>query len=433
MDYHRMYRDKKCSAQDAVRQIKDGAQVCADIAAAIPPALSAALIDAAKEDRCREIRLHTMLDLGQLADFDADAAGNLTPVSWFSGGVLRNAANAGTGDLMSNYYHDQPALYTEYIDVDCFMATVSPMDKHGYFSCGATASNSQSLIRKAKTILLEVNKNMPRALSGPQIHISQVTALVENDAPLPVMPPAKIDEISQKIGEAIAAEVPDGATIQLGIGAIPEAFGLALKDKKDLGIHTELFTDSMVELIECGAVTNEKKPIYRGKSVATLAFGSQRIYDYIDDNPAMLMLPVDEVNDPAVIAMHDHFISVNAALEVDFFGQVCAESVGTRHVSGSGGQVDYVRGAVRSKGGKSFIAFASTAKNDTISKIKPTLTEGAIVTTSKNDVDIIVTEYGAAHLRGKTLSERTKALIAIAHPAFREELTFEAKKRNILI
>ena len=189
----------------------------------------------------------------------------------------------------------------------------------------------------------------------------------------------------------------------------------------------------MVELIECGAVTNERKPIYRGKTVATLGFGSQRLYDYIDDNPAFMMLPVNEVNDPAVIAQHPDFISVNAALEVDFYGQVCAESIGIHHVSGSGGQVDYVRGAIMSKGGKSFIAFPSTAKGGKLSRIKPTLTEGAIVTTSKNDVDHIVTEYGIAKLRGKTLSQRTKALISIAHPKFRDELTFMAKKQNILI
>ena len=192
-------------------------------------------------------------------------------------------------------------------------------------------------------------------------------------------------------------------------------------------------TDSMVEMIEKGVVTNEMKPIYRGKTVATLAFGSQRVYDYMDDNPAFVMLPVDYVNDPAVIAQHPNFISVNAALEVDFYGQVCAESIGTIHVSGSGGQADYVRGATQSKGGKSFIAFSSTTKNDTISKIKPTLTPGSIVTTHKNDVDCIVTEYGIAKLRGKTLSQRAKELIAIAHPKFRDELTFAAKKQNIII
>ena len=209
--------------------------------------------------------------------------------------------------------------------------------------------------------------------------------------------------------------------------------GAALKSKHDLGIHTEMFTDSMVELINCGAVNNSKKQTHRYRSVTTFAFGSQRIYDYVDDNPAIEILPVDYVNDPAVICLNDNMISINAALEVDFWGQVCAESIGTKHVSGSGGQVDYVRGACQSKGGKSFIAFPSTAKGGTISKIKPILTPGAIVTTSKNDVDYVVTEFGVAHLRGQSLASRTKQLIAIAHPDFRDELTFEARKRGIMI
>ena len=247
------------------------------------------------------------------------------------------------------------------------------------------------------------------------------------------MAPTKLDEKSILIGNLIAEQIPDGACIQLGIGAIPDATGMALKSKKDLGIHTEMFVDSMVELIECGAVNNSKKQINRGRSVTTFAYGSQRIYDFLDDNPSIEILPVEYTNDPAVICQNDNMISINAALEVDFFGQVCAESVGTKHMSGSGGQIDFVRGACQSRGGKSFIAFTSTAKDDTISKIKPILTPGAIVTTSKNDVDYIVTEYGIAHLRGRSLGERTKQLIAIAHPNFRDELTFEAKKRGILI
>ena len=256
---------------------------------------------------------------------------------------------------------------------------------------------------------------------------------MEYNHDLPVLPPVQLDEVSKTIGGLIAERIPDGACLQLGIGAIPDATGMALKAKHDLGIHTEMFTDSMVELIECGAVNNSKKQIHRGKTVTTFAFGSQRIYDYIDDNPAVEILPVEYVNDPDVICQNDNMISINAAVEVDLFGQVCAESVGTKHMSGSGGQIDYVRGACQSRGGKSFIAFTSTAKGGTISKIKPILTPGAVVTTSKNDVDYIVTEYGVAHLRGRSLGERARQLIAIAHPDFRDELTFEAKKRGIMI
>lgn len=430
MSVHEEYLQKRTAPEGIAGRIGSGWSCCTDIAGAIPSALLDALGQRAAAGELTDLTLHTMLDLGPL---EALKAPGITPVSWFSGGGLRGAVNEGRADLMPCYYRDMPELFRDHVEVDAFLTMVSPMDRHGYFSTGVTGSNSEILLRKAKRILLQVNANMPRVPSAPMVHISQVEALCEADSPLPITPPVEIDPVSRTIGAYIAEQVPDGATIQLGIGAVPEAVGLALREKRDLGIHTELFTDSMVELIECGAVTNEKKPLYRGKSVATLTFGSQRIYDYIHENPAFLMLPVDQVNDPAIIAQHPNFISVNAALEVDLFGQVCAESMGTRHVSGTGGQADYVRGATHSKGGKSFIAFPSTAKGGTVSRIRPTLTPGAIVTTSKNDVDYIVTEYGVAKLRGRTLSQRARALIAIAHPDFREELSAAAKKQSILI
>lgn len=432
MNYQAEYQKRLSSPEAIAQQIQPGWSCCTDIGAAIPPALMDALGRRAEEGGLDGVTLHTMLDLRPLACLSKKAAG-LKPVSWFSGKGLREAVNGGWGDVMPCYYRDMPTLFRDYVEVDAVFCTVSPMDKHGYFSTSASGSNSGTLLSKAKRVYLEVNRNAPRAIAGPVVHISQITALCENDAPLPMSPPPVIDDVSRTIGGYIAGEIPNGATLQLGIGAVPEAVGLALRDKHDLGIHTELFTDSMVELIECGAVTNARKPLHTGKTVATLAFGSQRIYDFIDDNPAFLLLPVDQVNVPSIIAMHPSFISVNAALEVDFFGQVCAESMGSRHVSGSGGQVDYVQGAVQSRGGKSFIAFPSTAKNGTASRIVPTLTKGAVVTTSKNDVDYIVTEYGVAKLRGKTVAQRTKALIAIAHPQFRDSLTHEAKKRNIII
>lgn len=396
--------------------------------------MAAKLIDdRVKNGSLHSVSYHTILDYFPMGCYSDELENNYVGISWFSGAGARKSINSGHADIMPAYFRDMPSKFIDYVDLDAFCAVVSPMDEHGYFSTGPAAPVSTAMIKKAKHIFLEVNENMPRALSGPIVHISQVTALCENTIPLPVSPPAQLDDISLTIGNLIAEEIPSGATIQLGIGAIPDAVGMALKSKHDLGIHTEMFTDSMVELLECGAVNNSKKPIHIGRTVAAFAFGSKRVYDYIDNNPSVMMLPVDYVNDPATICQHPNFMSINSAIEVDFFGQVCAESVGTTHISGTGGQVDYVRGAVQSKGGKSFIAFSSTAKNGTISKIKPILTPGAIVTTSKNDVDYIVTEYGIAKLRGKTLSQRTKALISIAHPKFREELTFAAKKQNILI
>ena len=433
MNYQEEYQKRLAAPEEIARQVQSGWVCCADIATAIPTALVNALGYRAMDGKLKDVTLHTMLDLVPLSALSEAASSGITPVSWFSGGGLRTAANEGRGDIMPCHYRDMPGLFRDYIDIDALFLAVSPMDKHGYFTAGITGSNTDQLLRKANRIYLEVNPHMPRVPSAPIVHISQVEGLCEFETSLPVATPAVIDTVSQAIGGLIAEQVSDGATIQLGIGAIPDAVGMALKDKHDLGIHTELFTDSMVELIQCGAVTNQCKPLYTGKSVAAFAYGSQRIYDYIDDNPAFQLLPVNEVNDPYTIAQLPNFVSVNSALEVDFFGQVCAESMGTRHVSGSGGQADYVRGAVQSKGGQSFIAFASTAKDETISRICPTLAPGAIVTTSKNDVDYIVTEYGIAKLRGKTLSQRTKALIAIAHPKFRDELTHQAKQRNIII
>ena len=398
------------------------------------PAIMAAVANKIRNSDITGVKVQTLLDVYPFEFYADDSLkGKMTGYSWFSSGGARKAVNAGYADILPAYYRDVPRHIRVEYEYDAFCVSVSPMDSHGYFSLANNGSYAEAMMDKAKRIFVEVNDQQPRCLCGTQIHVSQVDAIVEFNHELPVLPPVVIDETSRTIGNLIAEQIPDGACIQLGIGAIPDATGMALKAKHDLGIHTEMFTDSMVELIECGAVNNSKKQIHRGKSVTTFAYGSKRIYDYIDDNPAIEILPVDYVNDPAVICKNDNMISINAALEVDFFGQVCAESVGTKHMSGSGGQIDYVRGACQSKGGKSFIAFTSTAKGGTISKIKPILTPGAICTTSKNDVDYIVTEYGIAHLRGRSLGERTKQLIAIAHPDFRDELTFEAKKRGILI
>lgn len=430
------YKKKLTTPASIATQVQPGWVCATDIALGVPYAIFDAVGNRAQNisnDGLSNVTLHTMLDTRSLSFFEEKNHEKLRGVSWFSGAGERKAVNGGYADVMPSYYRDMPSLFTRYVDVDAFFAVVSPMDKHGYFSTGCDGSISAALIQKAKYIYLQVNKNMPRALTAPAIHISQVTALCEVDEDLPVLPAPQLDDVSITIGNLIAEEIPDGATLQLGIGAIPDAVGMALKSKHHLGIHTEMFTDSMVELLECGAADNSMKPIHRGKTVSAFAFGSKRMYDYIDDNPGFEMLPVDYVNDPAIIARHPNFMSINAALEVDFFGQVCAESIGTRHVSGTGGQVDYVSGATMSNGGKSFIAFPSTAKKETVSKIVPLLTPGAIVTTSKNDVDYIVTEYGIAKLRGKTLSQRTKALISIAHPKFRDELTFAAKKQNIII
>ncbi|MFV0314655.1 MAG: acetyl-CoA hydrolase/transferase family protein, partial [Anaerotignum sp.] len=355
-------------------------------------------------------------------------------VSWFTGGVGRKAIQQGHYTYIPNNYSTIPRYWTEVQPrLDVMYAEVSPMDGHGYFSCAMAGAEVVAMRDKAKIILLEVNDKMPRVLGNNQIHISQVTALCECSRALSILPNAPLTDIDKKIGGMIAAEVANGSTLQLGIGGIPNAVGVLLKDKQDLGIHTEMLTDSMVDLIQCGAVTNERKPINVGKTVATLAWGTQNMYDFMHDNPAFEMHPVDYTNDPNIIGMHDNFVSVNACIEIDLFGQVCAESIGTTHYSGSGGQVDYVRGANLSKGGKGFIAMTSTAKDGTISKIKPVLTPGSIVTTTKNEVDFLVTENNIVRLKGQTASDRAKMIISLAAPEFREELEFEARKMNLII
>ena len=433
-DYKALYAQKLMTADAVAEQVQSNWLFGMDTGPSQTPAIMAAVANKIRNSDITGVKVQTLLDVYPFEFYADDSLkGKMTGYSWFSSGGARKAVNAGYADILPAYYRDVPRHIRVEYEYDAFCVSVSPMDSHGYFSLANNGSYAEAMMDKAKRIFVEVNDQQPRCLCGTQIHVSQVDAIVEFNHELPVLPPVVIDETSRTIGNLIAEQIPDGACIQLGIGAIPDATGMALKAKHDLGIHTEMFTDSMVELIECGAVNNSKKQIHRGKSVTTFAYGSKRIYDYIDDNPAIEILPVDYVNDPAVICKNDNMISINAALEVDFFGQVCAESVGTKHMSGSGGQIDYVRGACQSKGGKSFIAFTSTAKGGTISKIKPILTPGAICTTSKNDVDYIVTEYGIAHLRGRSLGERTKQLIAIAHPDFCDELTFEAKKRGILI
>ena len=432
-DFNQLYRSKLTTADELARRAQSGWVIGMDAGPAQTPAIISAIARRVREDDLSGLKVHTLLDVYPYEFYADDSlAGKMTGCSWFSSAGARKAINGGYGDFIPAYYRDIPGLMAGY-EFDAYCVAVSPMDKHGYFSLGLTSSCCEALFDRSKRIFVEVNENMPRAVACMQLHVSQVDAIIENNIPLPELPKSALDETSIIIGNLIAEQIPDGACIQLGIGAIPDATGMALKSKHDLGIHTEMFVDSMVELIECGAVNNSKKQIHRGKSVTTFAYGSKRIYDYIDDNPAIELLPVDYVNDPNVICKNDNMVSINAALEVDLWGQVCAESVGTKHMSGSGGQIDYVRGACQSKGGMSFIAFSSTAKNGTISKIRPILTPGAVCTTSKNDVDCIVTEYGIAKLRGKSLGERAKQLIEIAHPDFRDELRFEAKKRGMMI
>lgn len=432
--FQEMYKEKCKTPAEVAMYVKSGDVCACPTGLEEPAAICEAVADRAMKGELTGVVHHATLSVKGGSFMKPELKGKYEYISWFTGGPGRKGIQEGLHTYIPNNYSTIPGYWTNIQPrLDVFYAEVSPMDKHGYFSCAMAGAEVVAMRDKAAIILLEVNDQMPRVMGDCLIHISQVTALCESSHPLLVLNNAPLSEDDKKIGQMIADEVCDGATLQLGIGGIPNAVGVLLKDKKDLGLHTEMFTDSMVDLLECGAVTNMKKPIHVGKTVATLAWGTQKMYDYMDDNPAFEMYPVSYINNPAVIAQHDNFVSVNSCVEIDLFGQVCSESIGPKHYSGSGGQLDFVRGANMSKGGKGFIAMLSTTKGGTISKIKPILTPGSIVTTPRNEVDFLVTENGIVRLKGQTASERAKMIISLAAPQFREELEFEAKKMNLII
>ena len=432
--FQEMYQAKRKSPEEVAMYVKSGDVCACPTGLEEPTAICEAVAARAMRGELTGVVHHATLSVKGGPFMKPELKGKYDYVSWFTGGPGRKGIQEGIHTYIPNNYSTIPGLWRDVQPrLDVFYAEVSPMDKHGYFSCPMAGAEVVAMREKASIILLDVNDQMPRVMGDCLIHISQVTALCESSRPLLVLNNPPLSDDDKKIGQMIADEVCDGATLQLGIGGIPNAVGVLLKDKKDLGLHTEMFTDSMVDLPECGAVTNMKKPIHVGKTVATLAWGSKKMYDFMDDNPAFEMYPVSYINNPAVIAQHDNFVSVNSCVEVDLFGQVCSESIGTKHYSGSGGQLDFVRGANMSKGGKGFIAMLSTTKGGTISKIKPILTPGSIVTTPRNEVDFLVTENGIVRLKGQTASQRAKMIISLAAPQFREELEYEAKKMNLII
>jgi 4-hydroxybutyrate CoA-transferase len=428
-----MYKDRCTGADDIAGRIPSGSVCVSPCLAGEPPDILSAIADRAVTGGVENIQHHQLLPFRDHRYLQPEMAESIRHVSWFTSGYSRKAVQEGRADFMPVFYHEVPRFWREFLEPDVFCALVSPMDAHGYFSFGLSCSEARAAVERADLVFLEVNPNMPRTHGHNFIHISEVHGLCESELPIVELPSGEPGETDEVISGMITELIPDGATIQLGIGAIPNAIGRNLRQKKDLGIHSEMFTEAFIDLIECGAVTNVRKKLNPGKSVTTFAAGSRRMYDYLNDNPGIEFKPVDYVNSPDIIGMHDDFTSVNSCLEVDLLGQVCSESLGHRNFSGTGGQVDFVRGAARSSGGKSFIAMYSTAKNGTLSKIRPILTPGSVVTTSKNDVDYIVTEFGVARLKGKTAGQRAKALIGLAHPEFRAELTREAQKMNLIV
>jgi 4-hydroxybutyrate CoA-transferase len=431
MDWMQVYNERKTTADEAVRRIPSGSTVHLAHCVGEPTVLIQAMIAAAEQ--YRDLTIRHMVRLGPV-DFTAPGLEKhfrVNPI--FAGGNCREAIAAGRGDFTPMYFHELPInIRNGKVPCDVCLAQVSPPDKNGFVSLGTSVDYTLQAIRTAGLAIAQVNRNMPRTMGEGLISISEFDCIVEADQDLYESAPPVIGDTEKAIGEYCASLIEDGSTLQLGIGAIPDAVMLFLTGKKDLGIHSEMISDGTLALYEAGVITGMKKSEHVGKMVVTFLMGTRALYDFVDDNPAVEVLPVDYVNHPMVIARQHKMVCINSAIQVDFMGQVDAEAMGPRQYSGVGGQVDFIRGAAMGTDGKAIIAMPSvTVKKDgtKISKIVPLLDAGAPVTTNRMDVDYVVTEYGIAALKAKSLRERARALIGIAHPDVRGELTEEFERR----
>jgi 4-hydroxybutyrate CoA-transferase len=424
------YRRKYMSPDEAVRLIKSGDQVFTSGNVATPRLLFQASIARAHElERVQLIHLLLMGD-----DFSAPGLEqHFRHNALFVGPGDRNAVNTGQADYTPVFLSEIPHLFASgNLRPDVALLQVSPPDEHGFMSLGVEVLASHAAATAARTVIVQVNEQMPRVLGDTFLHVSHVHAVVACNEPLPEFPCGTFGNVEQRIGTHIAGLIPDGATLQLGIGIIPDAVLASLTDKRDLGIHTEMISDGVMHAMEAGIITGEKKTLHHGKAIATLVLGSQALYRYVHNHPAFELHPASYTNDPFVIAQNDHLIAINSALEVDLTGQVCADSIGTAIYSGFGGQLDFIRGAARSRGGKPIIALPASAQGGTVSRIVPMLKPGAGVVTTRGDVHYVVTEFGVAQLYGRTLQQRARALIDIAHPQFRAVLEQAAWERKLL-
>ncbi len=417
------------AAEDVFALVHDGADLIVPLANGEPVSVLDAMEAHAGE--LSAVRIHQMHALHDRPYLHGTHRGHLEHVSYFLSSVTRPAFHARGCDLVPNHFSEVPRLLRETTRCSIVLAAASPMDRHGYFSLGTSCDYVAPFIGEVP-FFLEVNAQMPRTFGQNQVHVSQVAGWTEVDRPLVEVAPEAPGAVHRAIAALLAERIPDGATIQAGIGAIPSALLAGLMDHRDLGVHTELLTDAFIPLVEAGIVTGTRKHLSPGKVVATFALGTQRLYDFLHENPTVEMLPVDHVNDPRVIADEPCFVSINATVEVDLIGQCASETVNGRYWSSSGGQADFARGAMYSPGGTAFVVLPSTAKGGTVSRIRSTLTPGSVVTTLKNTVDHIVTEHGVADMRGRSISQRAAALIAVADPAFRDQLTIDAKALGYL-
>ncbi|MEL4859876.1 acetyl-CoA hydrolase/transferase C-terminal domain-containing protein [Pseudoflavonifractor phocaeensis] len=427
MDWKTYYKEHTTTAEEAVKLIKSGDRVVIEHACGEPIYLVDKMVENA--DAYKDVEIVHMVAMGKGAYCAPEMAEHFHHNSLFVGASTRKAVESGQGDFTPCFFFEIPRLFHSTLPVDVALINVTPPDEDGNVSMGVSCDYTAEAVKCAKTVIAQVNPSMPFTYGATVIPATDIDAFVEHDEPLIELGAPKIGDTERAIGEHCASLIPDGATLQLGIGAIPDAVLLFLKDKKDLGIHSEMFSDGVVELVDAGVITNAKKTLKPGKFVVTFLMGTKRLYDFVNKNPNVEMQPVDYVNNPFVIAQNDNLISINSCVQVDLMGQVASESVGLRQISGTGGQVDFVRGASASKGGVSIMACPSTAAKGTVSKIVPFLDHGAAVTTCRNDVDYVITEFGIAHLKGETLRNRAKNLIKITHPDFRAGLIEEFEKR----
>lgn len=431
MSIQQTYQQKRTTAAEAVEVVRNGDFIIVPTGVGEPPALLTALSD--KRLDLHDVKVGQILAMRKYGYLDPATTHHVRHVAFFFGGATRAGGQAGWVDFIPNYFSEIPAQIEQgQIAADVVFSMASPMDEDGNFALSLGADYTMAALAKARAVVLEVNPNVPYAFGNCRVHISQVTALVESEEPVLEVGLPKIGAVQEAIGKYVADMIDDGSTLQIGYGGIPDAVVMQLTHKHDLGVHTEMIGDGLLSLVECGAITNRRKNYQPGKMIATFALGSRKLYQFMHRNPMLEMHPVNFTNDPALAGMNDNLVAINAALQVDLLGQCGSESLGFAPFSGTGGQSDFVRAANRSRGGKAFIVLPSAAKSDTISRIVPVLAPGTHVSTSKNDVNYVVTEYGVAQLRGKSAKQRARELIGIAHPMFRNELTEQARTMHLL-
>lgn len=429
-----LYQQRRTSPACAVARITSGQRVFVGSNCAEPQALVDAL--AAHAERLTNVEIAHILTVGAAPYCKPNFEKQFHHNAFFIGANVREAVNTGRADYTPIFLSEIPDLFRSgQFPIDVALIMVSPPDAHGYCSLGISIDVVHAAVETADLVIAEVNAHMPRTLGDSCLHVSEIDTFVESDTPLLELAAAPQTETTRAIGKNVAALIENGSTLQMGIGAIPDAVLACLTDKQELGVHTEMFSDGLLPLIEAGVVTGRRKTLYPGKIVASFCMGTRALYDFVDNNPSIEFHPTERVNDPFVIAQNDKMVAINSAIEVDLTGQVCADSIGERFYSGIGGQVDFLRGAARSRGGKPIIALPSTAAlrdGTQVSRIVSTLQPGAGIVTSRGDVHYVVTEYGTAYLHGKSMRERALSLAAIAHPDFREGLLAAAQERHLI-